>query len=119
MNKSQISDLENFKENYIKILTVMNPVLPHLISECLFNLRVKNTTIWPDIIERYLEQESVNIVVQIDGKKRGLIECKKDILEKDLIKLINEKDEIKKYFNKKEIFKKIYVKNRIINFILK
>ena len=61
----------------------MNPILPHLISECLSNLNVKNTTIWPSIDEKYLEQKSVNIVIQIDGKKRGLIECKKDILEKD------------------------------------
>ena len=97
----------------------MNPILPHLISECLSNLNVKNTTIWPNIDKKYLEQKSVNIVVQIDGKKRGLIECKKDILEKDLIKIINEKIEISKYLDEKKIQKKIYVQNKIINFILK
>ena len=119
INKSELSCLKNFKENYVKILIIMNPILPHLISECLSNLNVKNTMIWPDIVEKYLEQESVNIVVQIDGKKRGLVECKKDILEKDLIKIINEKDEINKYLNDKKIQKQIYVPNKIINFILK
>ena len=76
-------------------------------------------TTWPDIDEKFLEEKNVNIVVQVDGKKRGLIECKKNITEKDLIKMINDKDEINKYLNKKKIRKKIYVQNKIINFILK
>ena len=97
----------------------MKPVLPHLISVCLFNLNVKKTTNWPDINEKFLEQKTVNIVVQIDGKKRGLIECEKDISEESLIKLINERDEINKYLNKKKTLKRIYVKNKIINIILK
>ena len=69
--------------------------------------------------EKFLEQKAVSIVVQINGKKRGLIECEKDILEKDLIKIIYGTNEINKYFNENEIQKKIYVKNKIINFILK
>ena len=97
----------------------MNPVLPHLISECLFNLNVKNTTVWPNIDEKYLEQKTVNIVIQIDGKKRGLISCENDTSEEALIKLINERNEINKYLDKREILKTIYVKNKIINIILK
>jgi leucyl-tRNA synthetase len=119
INKSQEANFENFKENYIKILIVMNPVLPHLISECLSNLDVKDTTSWPDINVKFLEQKLVNIVIQINGKKRGLVKCEKDISEEDLIKLIKEKDEINKYLNEKKIIKKIYVQNKIINFILK
>ena len=119
INKSQEANFENLKENYIKILIVMNPVLPHLISECLSNLDVKDTTSWPDVNVKILEQKLVNIVIQINGKKRGLVKCEKDISEEDLIKLIKEKDEINKYLNKKKIIKKIYVQNKIINFILK
>ena len=119
INKSQKSNFQNFKENYIKILIVMNPVLPHLISECLSNLDIKDTTSWPNVNEKFLQQKLVNIVIQINGKKRGLIKCEKDISEENLIKLIEEKDEINKYLNKKKIIKKIYVQNKIINFILK
>jgi len=119
VNQSQLLNFENFKENYIKILTIINPVLPHLISECLSCLNVKNMTVWPDIDEKFLEQKKVNIVVQVNGKKRGLIKCEKDILEKDLVKIINETDEINKYLDEKKIQKKIYIQNKIINFILK
>ena len=119
INQSKVLNFKNFKENYIKILIIMNPILPHLISECLSNLKVKKIDIWPDIEEEFLEEKIVNIVVQVNGKKRGLIKCEKDILEKDLIKIINETSEISKYLNEKKIEKKIYVQNKIINFILK
>ena len=119
LNKSQDANFKNFKENYIKILTVMNPVLPHLISECLSNLDIKDTINWPDVDEKFLKQKLVNIVIQINGKKRGIVKCEKDISEKNLIKLIEEMNEINKYLNEKKIIKKIYVQNKIINFILK
>ena len=96
----------------------MHPVLPHLISECLSSLNIKDMNYWPEADEKFLEQKTVNIVVQVNGKKRGLIKCKKDIIEKDLIKIINKTDEINKYLNEKKIQKKIYVQNKIINFIL-
>ena len=119
VKQSKIENIESFRENYIKILLAMNPVLPHLISECLFDLEVKNTSIWPEINAKYLEEKSINIVVQINGKKRDLITCEKDISEEELIKKIDERKELNKYFNNKKIIKKIYVKNKIVNFILK
>ena len=56
----------------------------------------------------------------IQDYKRFLVDinCKKDILERDLIKMIKEEIEYKKYFQNKKISKKIYVRNKIINFIL-
>ena len=115
----EISDIENFKQNYINILVVMSPVLPHLISECLSELEVKNTSFWPEINTKYLEEKSVNIVIQINGKKRDLINCDKDISEEELFEKIKAKEGLRKYFEGKQIIKKIYVKNKIVNFILK
>ena len=70
LKQHEISNIEDFKQNYINILVVMSPVLPHLISECLSELEVKNTSFWPEINTKYLEEKSVNIVIQINGKKR-------------------------------------------------
>ncbi len=109
----------SFKENYLKILYVMKPVLPHLISECLLSLNIKKEDIWPEINKKYLEEKTVTIVVQINGKKRSLINCEKDITEKNLLEIIRNNSDLKKYFENKEIIKHIYVKNKIINYILK
>ena len=119
VNKSEDWNSNTMNDNYIKILYVMKPVLPHLISECLFNLNIKNENKWPAIDKKLLEEKFVNIVVQINGKKRSLINCKKDISESDLTKIIDDNDDLKKHFVNKEIIKHIYVKNKIINYILK
>ena len=109
----------SFKINYLKILKVMQPVLPHLISECLDSINEKNNSDWPIIDEKYLLKTSNKIVIQFNGKKRGLLECENDIKEDNLVELIKNKNEFQKYFDGKEVIKKIYVKNKLINFITK
>ena len=112
-------ETEIFKKNYIKILTLMHPVLPHLITECLTDLNEKPSITWPEVDNKYLNEDTVKIVIQINGRKRGIIECKKDILEEQVILSVKNKIEFNKYFENKEILKNIYVKNKIINFIIK
>ena len=119
INQTDKLNSDNLRENYIKILYSMKPVLPHLVTECLSNFDEENKNIWPEVDKKYLEEEFVNIVVQINGKKRNLIKCKKDIEEDELIKIINVNKDLKKYFENKEIIKHIYVKNKIINYIVK
>ena len=97
----------------------MQPILPHLVTECLTDLNEKTIITWPEIEKKYLNEDTVKIVIQINGRKRGIIECKKDILEEEVILSIKNKIEFNKYFENKEILKNIYVKNKIINFIIK
>ncbi len=112
-------DIGSFENNYLKLLKVMSPILPHLISECIADLKGDTSIIWPDYEEKYLNKDIVKIVIQFNGKKRGIFEYKKDINEKELIDNVKKKVELEKYFNNKEIVKNIYVKNKILNFIVK
>ena len=52
-------------------------------------------------------------------EKKKSIECDRDLSENDIINLINENENIRKLIDDKKIFKTIFVKNRIINFIIK
>ncbi len=110
---------KNLKENYIKILKIMQPVLPHLISECLKTLGENIIFDWPQVNKKFLDKKTTNIVVQFNGKKRGLILCDYNINEKDLINKIKKESELQKYFTEKKILRNIYVQNKLINFILK
>ncbi len=103
--------------NYKKILISMMPVIPHLSSECLNLIDVKDVN-WPEYDQNLIKEEIVNIVVQINGKKRGLIETEIDISEKNLLNMINNDEKIFKYVDGKKIKKKIYIKNKLINIIL-
>ena len=106
-------------KNYIKILTILSPVIPHFTSECLIEIEHRETVNWPLINEEFLEKKIAQIVIQINGKKRGLISCNKDIDEKELLSVVKSENQYKKYFEDREIIKTIYVKSRLINLILK
>ena len=109
---------EKLKENYVKILSAFSPVIPHFTSECFEDINLKTFQSWPQIDKKLLEKATVQFVIQINGKKRGSLEVDKDISEEDIIKKIQSENSLKKIFLNKKIDKKIFVKNRLINFLI-
>ena len=65
-----------------------------------------------------LGKQEVTLVVQINGKKRGLIVTKKDLSEKDVLAEAKKIENIQKNLKGKKILKNIFVKNKIINLII-
>ena len=97
----------------------MMPILPHLSNECFESIRSENDKIeWPKYDEKYIKEEVIAVVIQINGKKRGLVNTKLDLLESDIIKLIKEDKNLNKYLINKQIKKKIYIKNKLMNIII-
>ena len=68
--------------------------------------------------QELLINEKIKYVIQINGKKRGLINANHSILEEDLIKLVKNDENINKYLDNKNIKKKIFVPNKLINIIV-
>ena len=56
--------------------------------------------------------------MQINGKKRGVINTEKDISEENLIKELLSSKTFDKFLKDNKIKKQFYVKNRLINFLL-
>ncbi len=73
----------------------------------------------PNIDKKFLVEDKVSIVVQFNGKKRGIIETKKDISEEDLVQQVFSTKSFDKFLKENTIMKKFYVKNRLINFLIK
>ena len=105
-------------ENYSKILITMSPIIPHFANECLEILGNKDNSKWPISIKELLVENSVNYVIQINGKKRAVINSIRDTSEKDLFELIKNNSATKKYIENKVIKKRIFIPNKLINIIL-
>ena len=110
---------KNLIDNYVKILTIMLPIAPHLANECLEEISINKNYFWPKVEDKYLQSKQSNIVVQINGKKRGLILTDKNINEAELINEIKKTKELKKFIVEKTIIKTIFIKDKLINLILK
>ena len=104
-------------ENYIKILTLMNPFMPHLSNECLSSIKQKVDN-WPKVSKEDLIEENINFVVQLNGKKRALLNVKRDLDEESILKEILKNSETEKLLKNQRIQKTIFVSNRLINIIL-
>ena len=105
------------KENIIKIMKLLIPFTPHLAYECLELHNCKSTDTWPKVLNNILNE--INLAIQINGKTRDVIKIQKDMLEKDVDKIVKTNLKTKKYIEKGVISKTIFVKNKIINYIVK
>ena len=103
--------------NYQKILITMTLVVPHFANECLAIMNTKNIN-WPEYDVSILKDDIINIVIQINGKKRGIVQTKTNINEEKLFKLIQNDEKIMKYITQKKIKRKIYIKDKLLNIII-
>ena len=116
LNKEE--NYNNLKDNFIKTLIVMSPLVPHLTNELLTRLN-NNKIHWPDVKKGVIETDEKIIVIQVNGKKRNIISTVKGDPEDNILKKIKEMKLVEKYINNKEILKTIYIKDKLINIIVK
>jgi len=105
-------------DSYTKFLSIITPIIPHFTSECLVDLKLNPFQKWPDVDKNLIKSDTVEYVIQINGKKRATLKSIKDISEKELIKEIMENKNTKKIMENKKINKCFFVKNRLINILI-
>ena len=106
--------------NMIHVMKLFIPFTPHLAHECLSALGEKNFERWPDINQSLIEKDiRIKMPVQIDGKTRDIIDVEKDLSENEILELAIKSPKIKKYTSNKKILRTIFVKNKIVNYIIK
>ncbi len=109
---------ENLINNYKKILKIMMPVTPHFSAECLSEIDNKNDYNWPKVENQFLENDLNKIIIQINGKKREILSSSKSFSENELINETKKITSLQKFLVGKEIKKTIYIKDKLINFIV-
>ena len=107
------------KKNFVKLCKILIPFTPHLANECLEEMNEKKVDEWPTIDKKIFSKIKIKVAIQINGKTRGIAEVGKDLSEKQFISEIKKIEKLSKLIENKDINKVIYVKNKIINFLVK
>ena len=120
----QISEKEKIKKQILldqfeKVIRLLIPFIPHLAQEILEQMGSKNSYIWPEINKKILSKIEINMAIQINGKTRQVIKTDQNRTEEQIRDIALKDPKIEKYILDKKIVKHIYVKNKIINFIVK
>ena len=110
------------RADYRTLLILLNPFAPHITEE-LYQVMgyegVLNEQKWVEYDEKLCVEDSVEIVVQVNGKVKARfsapVNCDKDELEKLALDL----PEVKSLTDGKTIVKKIAVPNKLVNIVVK
>jgi leucyl-tRNA synthetase len=109
-------------------LKMMAPFTPHLAEELWYRYILKedpdeklinsiHREDWPKFNQEYIETNSINLVLQLKGKKIDMIEVAKGLPNEELEKFALENDKMKKRLEGLSIKKVIVVPNKLVNVV--
>lgn len=110
------------KKDMEAFVLLLAPLAPHMAEELWARLGHDKTLAyepWPTYDEAMTKDESMEIVIQVLGKKRASIFVPTNAAKDDILALAKQSDNVKNHLDGKQIVKEIYVPGRLVNFVVK
>jgi len=108
-----------YAEGLVKMLSC---ITPHMCEE-IWSIMGHNDTIayesWPAYDEAHLAEETVEIVVQVNGKLKAKLNVAVDAEQESVIAMALSDDKVRESVEGKNIVKQIYVPNKLVNIVAK
>ena len=104
------------------LLRLLSPFAPHICDE--LNERLGNsgyllTSDWPLFDPKLVEDSTIDLVAQVNGKRRSNLSVPKDLPNAEIEKLVLADSEVKRFIDNHEIIRIIVVPNRLVNVVIK
>jgi len=121
-----INDLYKEEKLYMdlweKFVLLLAPYAPHLGEELWSRMGKEGSVAkaqWPTWEEELTKEDSVTVVVQVNGKVRAKIDSPADITKEDMLVLAKENERIQEFISGKTIIKEIVVPGKLVNLVVK
>lgn len=120
----QKSEVSNgiYKEAIVSLILMIAPFSPHISEELWSNLGNEGYVFeakWPEYKEELTHSSEMLIVLQVNSKIRGELTVSVDTDKEEIFNLALKNENVLKFIEGKEIVKKIYVPNKLVNFVVK
>jgi leucyl-tRNA synthetase len=109
------------KEVYSNLTILLSPIVPHFTEELWQRLGNKESiikTAWPKYDPNMLIEESITIVIQVNGKVRSKIDVPPYISEDKLKELVLSDEKLKPWIQNKPIKNFIIVPKKLVNLVI-
>ncbi|MEI8300782.1 MAG: leucine--tRNA ligase [Chlamydiota bacterium] len=109
------------KEVLLMAIKALYPFAPHFAEECHFILGGKESLTYlpfPKVDPKYLIEEAVTYVVQVNGKVRGRLDLAKDIPKDEVIARGKDIENVKKHLEGHKILKEIFLPRKLLNIVI-
>jgi len=113
-------DKDFIAESYKKYLIIISAFIPYIANECWEIITKKNDLTaqeWPKIQNNLIQKDYFDVVIQINGKKRAIINAINNENEESIFSKSLAIKNIKVILEEKNIIKKIFIKNKLLNIV--
>ncbi len=103
------------------VVLMLAPIVPHICNALWQAMGYTEALIdqpWPDYDESALEQDSIELVVQVNGKLRGKISVASDAARERIIEQALADENVQRFIDGKEIRKVIVVPGRLVSIVV-
>ncbi len=108
-------------EAILFILQMLFPIAPHICEHLWKEFNEEDSDIeasWPKVNESLLEVEEFELIIQVNGKVRGRVKIHKSTEQEEVENIAINVENVKNFINSSKIKKTIYVKDKLINFVI-
>ena len=115
------TDQAVIQEALESVILMLAPIVPHFCHALWDHLGHEGAVMdasWPEVDESALIQDSILIVLQVNGKLRDKIEVPKNMSKEDLERNALENDAVKRFSDGKTVRKVIVVPGRLVNVVV-
>ncbi|MFL2559926.1 MAG: leucine--tRNA ligase [Gammaproteobacteria bacterium] len=105
---------------YKILILLLAPITPHICQEISASMGISDSIIdekWPTKDSEIIKEDSMLIVVQVNGKVRKKVEINSNAKQQYIEDYVMSLDEIKKHIKNKAIKKIIYIKEKLVNIV--
>lgn len=121
---NDISNVKSINKEELRIFSILlNPFAPHVTEEVYETCNLGNGIVaeaeWPKYDEAKCIDESVEIVVQVNGKIKAKLNIPVDADKDSVLELAKADDNVKKALEGMNIIKEIVVPKKLVNLVVK
>ena len=100
---------------------MLNPFAPHITEEIynIINGKILSEQSWITYDEKFCVDETIEIVVQVNGKIKAKLNIVPDTDKDSVIAMALADEKVKEFTDGKTIIKQIYVPNKLVNIVAK
>lgn len=110
------------KETKKTLVQLIAPLAPHLAEECFSHLGEKNSVFdstWPEPNQKLLIEETVKLIIQVNGKFRAAISVDPKISQEEAVSLARQDPHVQKFLVGKKEGKVIFIAGRLLNLVVR
>ncbi|MFI5253654.1 MAG: leucine--tRNA ligase [Bacteroidota bacterium] len=105
-----------------KFILLLAPFAPHIGEELWHKLGKKDSLAyesWPTYDESKIKFDTIEIVVQVNGKLRAKLQVSPGLPDEQLLAMALVEESVKRHIDGKELVKKLVVKNKLVSLVIK